>query len=132
MATHLVANAWRSIWKLKYSMPHSSNIFLNRYCNVRVDIKSLSEILGHSSIQMTMSLYVHPSIQQKKYFFKPVLQCAGIYPWASDTCNNGPRLPLPLFRQHFIQRWRNGNLLSVSCAMRGNGMTAKYRFRTCR
>lgn len=30
------------------------------------DIKSLSEILGHSNVQITMSLYVHPTIQQKK------------------------------------------------------------------
>lgn len=30
------------------------------------DTKSLSEILGHSCIQVTLSLYVHPTIQQKK------------------------------------------------------------------
>ena len=30
------------------------------------DMKSLSEILGHSNIQITMSIYVHTSMQQKK------------------------------------------------------------------
>lgn len=30
------------------------------------DIKSLSEILGHSSIQITLNLYVHSSMNQKK------------------------------------------------------------------
>lgn len=30
------------------------------------DMKSLSEMLGHSSIQITMNLYVHTSIQQKR------------------------------------------------------------------
>lgn len=40
--------------------------FATRCVAMGFDIKSLSEILGHSSIQMTMSLYVHPSIQQKK------------------------------------------------------------------
>lgn len=30
------------------------------------DVKSLSEILGHSDIRLTMNLYVHSSMQQKK------------------------------------------------------------------
>lgn len=30
------------------------------------DIKSLSEILGHSSVQITMNIYVHSSTEQKK------------------------------------------------------------------
>lgn len=30
------------------------------------DIKSLSEVLGHSSTQITMNIYVHSSMQQKK------------------------------------------------------------------
>lgn len=31
-----------------------------------VDAKSLSEILGHSNINTTLSLYVHPTLEQKK------------------------------------------------------------------
>lgn len=30
------------------------------------DVKSLSEILGHSSVQITMNIYVHSSMKQKK------------------------------------------------------------------
>ena len=30
------------------------------------DVKSVSEILGHSDIRLTMELYVHSSVQQKK------------------------------------------------------------------
>ena len=40
--------------------------FATRCVAMGFDIKSLSEILGHSSIQMTMSLYVHPSKKKKK------------------------------------------------------------------
>lgn len=40
--------------------------FATRCIAMGVDMKSLSEILGHSSVQITMSLYVHPTIQQKK------------------------------------------------------------------
>lgn len=40
--------------------------FASRCVAMGLDIKSLSEILGHSSIRITLSLYVHPSIRQKK------------------------------------------------------------------
>lgn len=40
--------------------------FATRCVSMGIDIKSLSEILGHSNVQITMSLYVHPTIQQKK------------------------------------------------------------------
>ena len=30
------------------------------------DVKSLSEILGHSNVQITMNLYVHSTMQRKK------------------------------------------------------------------
>jgi site-specific recombinase XerD len=30
------------------------------------DVKSLSEILGHSNVTTTMNLYVHPTLQMKK------------------------------------------------------------------
>lgn len=40
--------------------------FATRCVAMGFDIKSLSEILGHSNVQITMSLYVHPTIQQKK------------------------------------------------------------------
>ncbi len=31
-----------------------------------VDVKSLSEIMGHANVKITMQLYVHPSIESKK------------------------------------------------------------------
>lgn len=40
--------------------------FATRCVSMGFDIKSLSEILGHSNVKITMSLYVHPTIQQKK------------------------------------------------------------------
>ena len=30
------------------------------------DAKSLSEILGHANVSTTLSIYVHPTLQQKK------------------------------------------------------------------
>lgn len=36
------------------------------------DVKSLSEILGHSNIQITLNLYVHSTIQQKKMLMNRV------------------------------------------------------------
>lgn len=40
--------------------------FATRCIAMGLDVKSLSEILGHSSIQITLSLYVHPTAQQKR------------------------------------------------------------------
>lgn len=40
--------------------------FATRCIAAGVDIKSLSEILGHSSVQMTLNYYVHPSMDDKR------------------------------------------------------------------
>lgn len=40
--------------------------FATRCVEVGFDIKSLSEILGHSSVTITMNRYVHPSMELKK------------------------------------------------------------------
>lgn len=40
--------------------------FATNCVNVGCDVKSLSEILGHSSVRITLDRYVHPSIQVKK------------------------------------------------------------------
>lgn len=40
--------------------------FASRYIELGFDIKSLSEILGHSSVNITLNIYVHTSIDYKK------------------------------------------------------------------
>lgn len=40
--------------------------FATRCVEVGFDVKSLSEILGHASVNITMNRYVHPSIELKK------------------------------------------------------------------
>ncbi|MCI8282432.1 MAG: site-specific integrase [Lachnospiraceae bacterium] len=40
--------------------------FATRCVEIGFDTKSLSEILGHTSITTTLSIYVHPTLQQKK------------------------------------------------------------------
>lgn len=40
--------------------------FATRSVEAKMDIKTLSELLGHSSIEITLKLYVHPSIDLKK------------------------------------------------------------------
>lgn len=44
------------------------------------DVKSLSEILGHSSIQITLNLYVHSSMERKKQLMEQFGLC--LYPAA--------------------------------------------------
>lgn len=44
--------------------------FATRCMAMGLDIKSLSEILGHSNIQITLNLYVHSSTQQKKMLMR--------------------------------------------------------------
>lgn len=40
--------------------------FATRAIEKNIDVKTLSEILGHSSIAITLQLYVHPSMEDKK------------------------------------------------------------------
>ena len=40
--------------------------FATRAIEKGIDIKSLSEILGHSTVNMTLEKYVHPSLEQKR------------------------------------------------------------------
>jgi len=40
--------------------------FASRYIAAGADVKSLSEILGHAKVNLTMQLYVHPSMAQKR------------------------------------------------------------------
>ncbi|MBR1442451.1 MAG: site-specific integrase [Firmicutes bacterium] len=40
--------------------------FATKWVNSNFDVKSLSEILGHSTVNITLSLYVHPSIEDKR------------------------------------------------------------------
>ena len=46
-----------------HALRHS---FATRCVEEEFDIKSLSEILGHSSVKITMDRYVHPSMDFKK------------------------------------------------------------------
>ena len=40
--------------------------FATRCVEVGFEIKTLSEILGHSSVKITLDKYVHSSLQQKR------------------------------------------------------------------
>ena len=42
--------------------------FATRCIEIGIDVKSLSEILGHSSVSITMNRYVHPSMSLKKEY----------------------------------------------------------------
>lgn len=51
---------------------HTCRHYFSSHCiEVGMDIKSLSEILGHSSIEVTLEKYVHSNLKtQKKYLEK--------------------------------------------------------------
>ena len=51
--------------------------FATRCVEFGVDIKTLSEILGHSSVQITMDRYVHPTMEMKKRSMEKMVE--GIY-----------------------------------------------------
>ena len=40
--------------------------FATRYVELNFDVKSLSEILGHATVNITMNRYVHPSMEYKR------------------------------------------------------------------
>jgi len=50
----------------EYSFHTLRHTFATRCVEAGVDVKSLSEILGHKSITTTLSVYVHPTMKQKR------------------------------------------------------------------
>ncbi|MCC2240424.1 tyrosine-type recombinase/integrase [Fusicatenibacter sp. CLA-AA-H213] len=44
--------------------------FATRCVELGFDVKSLSEILGHATINITMNRYVHPTLEMKKTIWK--------------------------------------------------------------
>lgn len=48
--------------------------FATRCVEIGCDIKTLSEMLGHSDISLTMNLYVHPSLEHKRKNMERLVQ----------------------------------------------------------
>ena len=63
-------NRFKSILKKSGSKNINFNAlrhtFATRCVEVGFDIKSLSEILGHANVNITLNCYVHPSLQLKR------------------------------------------------------------------
>ena len=59
-----------------HSLRHT---FATNCINLGIDYKTISEILGHSSINITLNLYVHPQMQEKRncmnLMCKSLIQC---------------------------------------------------------
>lgn len=49
-----------------YTFHELRHTFATQCVDMGFDVKSLSEILGHSNVTTTMNLYVHPTLQMKK------------------------------------------------------------------
>lgn len=58
-----------------YTFHALRHTFATRCVEIGFDTKSLSEILGHSDINTTLSVYVHPSLQQKKVQMERLTPC---------------------------------------------------------
>ena len=46
------------------------HMFATNCVELGFDVKSLSEILGHSGVEITLNRYVHSSLERKKAFMK--------------------------------------------------------------
>lgn len=55
-----------SIYDFKMNFHALRHCYATSCVTQEIDIKSLSEILGHSSVTTTLNLYVHSSLEQKK------------------------------------------------------------------
>ena len=56
-------------YKIKYKKYHClRHTFATKCIRVGMDIKSLSEVLGHSDIKITLTTYVHSSLETKKKY----------------------------------------------------------------
>ena len=46
----------------------SKHTFATRCIKVGMDVKSLSEVLGHANVSITLNIYVHSSFETKNKF----------------------------------------------------------------
>ena len=53
--------------------------FATRCIDCGMDIKSLSEILGHANVQVTLQMYVHPSMDSKRSALEAASVLSGMY-----------------------------------------------------
>ncbi len=60
---------------INYKYHTLRHTFATNCIELGLDPKSLSEILGHSDIKITLSLYVHPEMETKKDFMNKKLLC---------------------------------------------------------
>lgn len=70
-------NKYKEILKrakvFNYNFHVLRHTFATRCIEVGIDPKSLSELLGHSNIKTTLSLYVHPNLENKKVYLEHLL-----------------------------------------------------------
>lgn len=52
--------------------------FATRCIDCGMDIKSLSEILGHANVQVTLQMYVHPFMDSKRSALEAASVLSGI------------------------------------------------------
>lgn len=73
-------NQYKKVLKLSgigdYKYHALRHTFATNCIELGLDPKSLSEILGHSDIKITLSLYVHPSLDVKRDFVNKKLACS--------------------------------------------------------
>lgn len=50
-------------------------MFASNCIRLGFDIKALSEILGHSSVEITLNRYVHSSFEQKTEYMNRITIC---------------------------------------------------------
>lgn len=55
----------------KHNIPHINfhglrHTFATKCIELGADYKTVSELLGHASVNITLNLYVHPQIEQKR------------------------------------------------------------------
>lgn len=60
----------------EYTFHCLRHTFATRCVEAGFDIKSLSEILGHSSVTTTMAIYIHPTLEQKKLQMEKIIPTA--------------------------------------------------------
>lgn len=70
---------YRSIYGTSYAQVRERLVAKRQETHKRqMDIKSLSEILGHANVQTTLQMYVHPSMASKRAAMEAASMLAGI------------------------------------------------------
>ena len=78
-SNHLILGGFRHLFAtrcVELGFDVKTHLFATRCVELGFDVKTLSEILGHSSVEVTLNRYIHSDMERKRTCMSLLSKCA--------------------------------------------------------